>query len=347
MPTTREPRLPPQPLQIAWHPHNNCLVVLVHGIMSGRYTAWSQAIDLIQRIWAQEQKNALFASYDFYAFGYDSGYFHQPPIEECFPRLRQLIANEKYDSVVLIGHSQGGVAVKLFIIEELLAKRGRELKVDLVFTLDTPHRGPKLWIYPAVIAGGIWKRIPLAGRVPLLRQVGELGRGSKNLKKLRDHWNSTYIPQTPQPPTPTARHIRSWAVSGARPPFFPSKLVVSAKSAFGFAIDTAINLPANEKVAAGFGHGVPAMRAARHEIEQRIKEHDYANVAQAGADLAAAGPAPFAAVLGPHYQPAAPPACEVECWQRRAAAGFPHRPLRKLSMPGVLHRFIGLRLPHP
>jgi hypothetical protein len=76
------------PLQIASHPHNNCLVVLVHGVMSARYAAWSAAIDLIQQIFAEGGKTPTFGSYDFRAFGYPSGLIHQPDIRESFPRLR-------------------------------------------------------------------------------------------------------------------------------------------------------------------------------------------------------------------------------------------------------------------
>lgn len=129
----------PSPLQIAAHPHNNSVVILVHGIMSGRYGAWESAIDLIQALHRDGARTTRFSSYDFYAFGYPSGYLLQPPIRDSFQRLRDFIADPRYDSVVLIGHSQGGVLVKLFVIEELLNGRGRDMKVDLVFTLDSPH----------------------------------------------------------------------------------------------------------------------------------------------------------------------------------------------------------------
>ena len=337
-------RGPMWPLQIASHPHNNCLVVLVHGVMSTRYAAWSDAIDLIQQISAEGGKTPTFGSYDFRAFGYPSGLIHQPGIRESFPRLRTLIADPKYDSIVLIGHSQGGVLIKLFLIEELQAGRGQELKVDVVITLDSPHRGPKPWIYPFVVAGGLWKRIPFLRRFPLWRQIGELGIGSRNLRTLRRHWTTALVPEDPQPPQPTSRHMRSYSVSGTRLPLLPTKLVVSRRSAEGFDVDRSI--PLKNNVALDIGHGVAAMASAQHDIEQILAEHDYENVKQVEQELTAATPAMFSSVLTSRC-PAPSLPCEVDCWQRRVADGFPRRPLRRLAMPAVLRKFIELRLGHP
>ena len=340
-----EPRQPPRPLQIASHPHNNSLVVLVHGIMSGRYAAWEDAIDMIQDIYSLGASTSTFASYDYYAFGYESGFVHQPPIDQCFDRLRSLVSRERYDSIVLVGHSQGGVVAKLFIINELLAGRGKELKVDVVITLDTPHKGPKLWFYPLVVAGGIWKRLPLVNRWPLFRQLAELGRGSRNLKRLRENWNDDRILTTQCEPESKRRHIRSYAVVGTRLPFVPSKSVVSNRSAEGFAIDHLIELPTGGKVAWSIGHGVQAMREYRYQIEQILSAHDYENIRGVERELATASNALLEAELSDC--PPSALACEVQCWRRRVAQGFPRRPLRRLPMIEALRKFIKRRLENP
>ena len=335
-----------RPLVIASHPHNNSLVVLVHGIVSGRYAAWQDAIDMIQDIYAKGSGTATFASYDYRAFGYESGWVRQPPIETCFDRLRALIDQPQYDTVVLVGHSQGGVVAKLFLVHELLAGRGKDLKVDIVVTLDTPHRGPQAWFYPLVVAGGIWKRLPWVGRWPLLRQLAELSRWSVKLRQLRDCWNDSLIPETPGPAEAGRRHIRSYTIVGKRPKLFPFKAVVSNRSASGFDIDQRLKPGAGERSSEwGTGHGVGAMWKYRHEIERILSNHDYQNVKQVASALATVAPALVEAELT-----ARPPAewpCEVQCWQRRIVEGFSRRPLRAVSMPGAVQKFMARRQDNP
>jgi pimeloyl-ACP methyl ester carboxylesterase len=335
----------PRPLQIASHPHNNSLVLLVHGIMSTRFAAWESAIDMIQDIYFLGSGRGAFASYDYYAFGYKSGWIFQPSIDGSFERLRAFLSRSAYDSVVLVGHSQGGVVAKLFIVNELLSGRGQELNVDIVITLDTPHRGPKVWFYPLVVVGGVWKRLPWLNRIPLFRQLGELGRWSRNLKKLRDNWNERLIAPAPMPASSSCRHVRSYAVVGTRLPFLPTKLVVSNHSAEGFEIDELMKLDTGGRVALGLGHGVTAMAAYREKIEQILSNHDYENVAQVQKEMTAATQEQFRDEL-----PGCAPAdldCEVKVWRRRIVEGFPKRPLRRLQMPQALRAFMTRRLENP
>ena len=327
-------------MNVAQHPFNNSLVILIHGVMSNRYLAWETVIDLIQRI--PEQGSASLRSYDYYAFGYKSGYFHQPSISEAFARLQTLVERPQYDSVVLIGHSQGGVLAKLFILDQLLEqKRGKDLKVDLVITLDSPHRGPQPWIYPLVAIGGIWKRIPILRRFPLFRQVAELGFASKNLRRLKKHWTEEAVPSEPCPAEPQRRHIRSYTLSGTRLPFPPVKLVVSDRSAFGFAMDQPIRDPALQLREWALGHGVQAMRVYQQQIEQRLSDNDYEATKGIEQAPAAECAAAICTALGdPH------PA-DLPYWERRFAEGFPLRPLRRLAFQPAVRKFIELRIDHP
>jgi len=331
-------------MQIATHPYNNSLVVLIHGIMSNRYLAWEGALDMIQSI--HSEGSASLRSYDYYAFGYESGYVVQPPIDRGFDALRSLISQPRYDTVVLIGHSQGGVFAKLFVLHELSASRGRDLKVDIVITLDSPHRGPQPWIYPAVVLGGIWKHIFLLNRFPLFRQAADLGFRSRFLNQLRTEWNDKWIAGDPCPPQPKRRHIRTYTVSGTRLPFPPVKLVVSERSARGFKIDQPLSTPPAQRVAWGLGHGIAAMRAYRHQIEQILSDHDSEGIGNIVGQAAGAPAADLKAALLDHYGPADLP-CEIECWRRRFVEAFPLRPLRKLPFGKALEKFVKLRLTNP
>jgi hypothetical protein len=247
--------------------------------------------------------------------------------------------------VVLIGHSQGGLLVKLFLIGELLAGRGEQLKVDIVFTLDTPHRGPMPWVYAVVFAGWLWSLIPFLNRKPFLRQASELSRWSRNMKRLERYWSEELIAMEPQAPRPHLRHIRSYTASGTRPPFFPWRLVVSERSARGFEIDEPLPFR-GRRVQLGVGHAVDAMDEYRHHIEQLLSDHDYENMRSLEAALAAADYESFAATLKDHC-PEDSLWCEISCWQRRVVSGFEARPLRCLPMPDALERFIRVRLKHP
>jgi pimeloyl-ACP methyl ester carboxylesterase len=327
-------------VDIATHPFNNSLVILIHGVMSNRYLAWKTIIDLIQEI--HDKGSAPLKSYDYASFGYESGWFHQPSIERAFEDLQKLIDRARYDSVVLVGHSQGGVLAKLFILDQLLEKqRGEKLKVDLVITLDSPHRGPQPWIYPVAVIGGVWKRIPLLRRFPLFRQVAELGIGSKNLRRLKKFWKADVVAQQPCKAEPKRRYIKSYTLSGTKPPFPPVKLIVSEKSAFGFKIDERINDPEVQRKAWGVGHGVEAMTAYREQIEEKLIKNAYAGI-KAIVDTPS-GPcsAAISACLGPAS------ANELPWWEQRFATGFHIRPLRQLDFPAAVKKFIDLRKQHP
>jgi hypothetical protein len=185
---------------------------------------------------------------------------------------------DRYDTVVLIGHSQGGLLAKLFLINEVRNGRGDKIKVDIVITLDTPHRGPQPWIYPIVMTGAVWKRIPVLRRVPVFRQASDLSFFARNLLTLRTYWNSTLFPQTACAPQPSRRHVRSYTVSGTVLPFPRLKVVVSDKSARGFDIDHTLEIPASQRTAWGVGHGVAAMVNYRFQIERLLSDHDFDSI---------------------------------------------------------------------
>ena len=125
------------------HPLNNSLVVFVHGIFGDSWGTWLGVPGIIQGI---AEHDPWVRSYDFFSFQYDSSAFQQPPlIPFAVDGLRQLLnrVQEKYETVALVAHSQGGLLSKAFILEELLAGNGRSIKVDLLITLCTPHAAEK------------------------------------------------------------------------------------------------------------------------------------------------------------------------------------------------------------
>src|SRR5262245_16115241 len=127
---------------VSRHPLNNSLAIFIHGIWGSRWHTWRSYVDFFQRL---PSEMAQLRGFDVYLFTYDSPYFGaQPPIRDVAVReLRIFIEREKsrYDTVILVGHSQGGLVAKLYIVEELLQGHAQTMPVDFIITLNTPHRG--------------------------------------------------------------------------------------------------------------------------------------------------------------------------------------------------------------
>lgn len=189
------------------HPLNNSLVIFVHGIFGDVWATWLGLPAIIQNM---VDYNELIRSYDFYSFQYDSTFLHQPSlIPYVVDSLRQTLqaVQEKYATVVLIAHSQGGLLSKAFILEELRRGNGRTLKVDLLITLGTPHAGRKA-LNP----------LHLLRKLPGLRKFGQLSQlasRSELIRFIRENWNEKHIMRKPGNPSNTKRYIRSVAVVGA------------------------------------------------------------------------------------------------------------------------------------
>ncbi len=217
---------------VSRHPLNNSLAVFVHGIFGSRWVTWKSHVDFFQRIY--KQRPAL-SSYDIYFFHYQTGILDQPPL---FPDVTNQLKTfldqegERYDTIALVCHSQGGILGKRYILEELRKGRGRALKVDLVVTLNTPHRGARLWLYPVLGFAFVANILSRMCKGHLLRQLAELTAHSRNIKFLKQNWGEPYISPDPEPPTASRRHIRSIALGSRR------DLFVSRKSAEGFFVDT-------------------------------------------------------------------------------------------------------------
>lgn len=159
------------------------------------------------------ETDPLIRSYDYYLFQYDSRLLHQPPLEPFVTGgLDQFLTRiaDKYDTVVLIAHSQGGLASKLYILKKLQEGGGNTLKVDLIVTLGTPHNGRR------VLAPLLWlQNIPVLRRVLPFWQLAQLAYCSDNIRKLQADWRDAYVCEESIPAEMFRRHIRSIAVVGA------------------------------------------------------------------------------------------------------------------------------------
>jgi hypothetical protein len=146
--------------------------------------------------------------------------------------LKTFIKNEshRYDTIVLVCHSQGGILGKRYIIEELQNGRGKEMKIDKIVTLNTPHHGASPLAWPVVVPASCFKLWPIS-KLRLFSQLADLAPYSDNINFLKTHWGEPLIAKCPQPPAPNRRYIESVTIYSAGDP------VVTAKSAKGFEVD--------------------------------------------------------------------------------------------------------------
>jgi len=208
------------------HKLNNSLVVFVHGLWGERYLTWRKDIDDLQE---ECSDDPLIRSYDMYLFGYDSGYVRNQPalapwvLADLQRFLGSRRSREKYKTTVLIGHSQGGILAKLYVLSQLREGKGESLTVDLIVTFGTPHHG-----FITLNVNPLFGLQKVAGDWIPFRQWNDLAAWSANIKNLRQHWREGYISCDPCPATANQRHIRSLAVAGAY------DRLVGKNSAFGF-----------------------------------------------------------------------------------------------------------------
>jgi pimeloyl-ACP methyl ester carboxylesterase len=237
---------------ISRHPLNNSLVVFIHGIWGSRWSTWKSYVDFFQRI---PTEKPLIRNYDVYLFNYKTNKIRQPPLRPTVVRdLRIFLAeqNEKYETIVLVCHSQGGLVAKIYLLEELRRNRGKELKVDMILTLNSPHRGAN-WRHWAVclglLLGLVLKKLWVIDKFFILRQLADMAPNSENIQFLRDNWGFRYISPYPnEPATESRRYIRTIAISGLK------DRLVSKASAEGYDVD--------DRDANFSGHGVDSDEVA-------------------------------------------------------------------------------------
>jgi hypothetical protein len=194
-------------------------------------------------------------------FHYKTG-IQQPPLYPCITNnLKEFLDKEApaYDTVVLVCHSQGGIVAKRYILEELIQGRGENLKVDLIVTLNTPHRGARWWTHPALALAYCANTVSRMGKGRFLRQLAELNAFSKNVRFLKTNWRAPLIAKEKGRAAPSSRYVRSIALASRW------DLLVSKKSAEGF-YDDAPNYRAG-------GHPVDSEEVAEY-IGNCLAEHE-------------------------------------------------------------------------
>jgi pimeloyl-ACP methyl ester carboxylesterase len=217
---------------VSRHPLNNSLAVFIHGIWGSRWATWRSHVDFFQGIY---ERAPVLRSYDIYFFHYQTGRTRQPPLyPDVTEELRAFLKTEgeRYNTIVLVCHSQGGLLGKRYILDELMQGRGEAMKVDVIVTLNTPHRGARLYVHPLLYVAKLLNIISRLRHGLFLRQLAELTSLSRNVRFVTRNWGTTYISRLRGEATAHRRCIRSVTLASSH------DLLVSKRSAEGFEIDS-------------------------------------------------------------------------------------------------------------
>lgn len=256
---------------VSRHPLNNSLVVFIHGLTGSRWHTWRSYVDLFQAIatgiWPKDwpplpsDRRRLLGSFDVYLFNYETRALRQAPLERFVTELKAFVDTQSghYDTIVLVGHSQGGLLGKLYILSELADGHGQTMKIDRIITMNTPHYGARFFYQPAMFLGFPLRLVSIRGKSPL-RQFLDLTSISRNIRFLRKNWNENTIPKAGTPSTPTTRHIMSIALRTR------GDLLVSHRSANGSEVDKQVSLTE------GGGHSVDSIPVA-FRLGESLAEH--------------------------------------------------------------------------
>jgi pimeloyl-ACP methyl ester carboxylesterase len=325
---------------VSRHPLNNSLAVFIHGIWGSRWVTWRSHVDFFQRLPTERPE---LRSYDVYLFTYSTPCFGQePPLRESIVHeLRMFLegVRARYDTVVLVCHSQGGLLAKMYILEELLNDRGATMNIDLVITLNTPHRGAD-WRNPFLLFGlavaELLSRTPIIRRLYILRQLRDLNPWGGNIRFLENNWD-THISTVPGTAETNRRYIRSIAICGLK------DWLVSMASAEGFYVD--------EKDATFNGHSVDSEQLASyvgHLLSgydnpaplKREFEEIYSDPDRLQLHVAECIQKASTIMNGMGIQPASFVSSRSQCFAREFRSAFARHPLRKLSLMDAFLRYV-------
>lgn len=318
------------------HTLNNSLVVFIHGIFGSRWTTWRSYVNFFQGL---PSEHPLLRSYDVYLFEYETRGLRQPPLyPNVVNQLGQFLAEreqrDKYETVVFVCHSQGGIVGKRYVLRELMEQRGLELKVDLIITLCTPHQGVG-WLNGLRML----RSLPGVRNGNVLRQLADLASTSENVEYLRKYWREPWVTPRPYQAARARRHIHSVAITGLK------DLVVSAGSSIGFEVDFKDDMVSGHSVDSEKVINLVARRylmghADPFELEQQLKrtqadpvafaqcQNQYCNEALQIIALERQG-------ADPSYRQFRPFCFVHDFWN-----AFPRHPMRKLDLPAAFKTYV-------
>ena len=175
--------------------NSNTAILFVHGL-GGSSKTWSDFSERLDAEWTEKDNFNL--EYDEYyknyynipVFSFIVKSFMGKDINNLSKHLDSVIKTvcEKYEHVILICHSMGGLIARQYIVNKL--KKDKNLgKIKALITYATPHLGSYIANYCRVI---FHKPLALL-RIKKLLQVSDLSNNGDYINKLNEDWSMLNI----------------------------------------------------------------------------------------------------------------------------------------------------------
>ncbi len=185
---------------------NSTIAIFVHGFTGDKTKTWGRLPELLETDLDLDYTDFLF-------WGYPSKLFGRT---ESLGTIGQHLKTEvdyledRYSSVVLIGHSMGGLVIRSFIVQALIDGKGEDLsKIRDVLLFGVPNAGiNKADLIPAFVND----------------QIADVGMASDLIVNLRKYWIQRVT--NAQEPDEYNRPIRTLAIAGLEDNFVPKESVV-------------------------------------------------------------------------------------------------------------------------
>lgn len=196
---------------------NKACIIFIHGFNGDLTFTWGRFPDLL----CQEQS---MNGWDIVCFGYDSTltpdltlgiWTSNPSIQKIADTLRTFIRSSfasRYDAIVFIAHSMGGLVVQRALLDEHALAR----KVDKVILFGTPSFGlNNAWLFQLPILKSLY------------RQPRDMGKNSEFIRSLRSDWSQQFQ---------TAIPFGFLAIAGSEDEFVPHSSSIDGFPANHFAV---------------------------------------------------------------------------------------------------------------
>jgi pimeloyl-ACP methyl ester carboxylesterase len=190
-------------------PHNERAVLFVHGFRGNAEETWkSEKSD--ESFPSLLATDPLTSDYDIFVFQYVTNDFQAPAIDHIAAQVKFAVKQYlKYERIVLVAHSMGGLVCMSFILN--LLKEGHGQSINGLLLYGVPMTGVEWAKYAQIVLQLGAFKMPflslLNGVLRSNRQVQALTAGSEFVDKLNGEW-VLYVVNGGHPSKPTEQ--RAW-----------------------------------------------------------------------------------------------------------------------------------------
>lgn len=187
--------------------NNKCIAIFVHGFIGDYQKTWGKLPSLLQ-------SDDSLQGYDFLFWGYPTKLFRRgesiDAIGEHFKTEVDFLPKH-YKTIVLVGHSMGGLVIRSFVVQALIDGKGAEVdRIADIILFGTPNDGLlKAELIPDMVN----------------KQIDDMGMASDFIVRIRKYWVQRVTAATVD--DSYNRRLRTLAIAGLGDRFVPKESVLS------------------------------------------------------------------------------------------------------------------------